>query len=151
MYKRQALVASFGALHYAASKGVKFSVINFSNRADICQWTSNYHNAEKTLLSYQGGGTFLPFKQIASQCDKADRNVLVFIITDFGIYNWRSAKKIMIDLAQKGHKIVGFFIGSTSIPKNKFKDLLDKVTFYGIKNVKDLVNLVIKEVKNYYS
>jgi len=145
-----ALVASFASLHFAASKGAKFSIINFSNRADICQWTSDYKKAEKTLLSYQGGGTFLPFKQIANQCNKADRKVLVFIITDFGIYNWSSAKKIMIELAQKGHKIVGFFIGSTTIPKNKFKDLLDKVTFYGLKTAKDLINLVIKEVKKYY-
>ena len=146
-----ALMASFASLHYAASKGAKFSIINFSNRADICQWTSDYKKAEKTLLSYQGGGTFLPFKQIENQCDKADGKALVFIITDFGIYNWSSAKKIMISLAQKGHKIVGFFIGSTSIPKSKFKDLLDKVTFYGLRSAKDLINLVIKEVKNYYN
>ena len=45
-----ALVASFASLHYAASKGAKFSIINFSNRADIWQWTSNYSKAEKTLL-----------------------------------------------------------------------------------------------------
>ena len=39
----------------------------------------------------------------------------------------------MIDLEQKGHKIVGFFIGTSKIPKDKFKNLLDKVTFYGIR------------------
>jgi len=75
----------------------------------------------------------------------------VFIITDFGIYNWSKAKKIMINLAQKGHKVVGFFIGSTRIPEEKFKNLLDKVKFYGIGNPKDLINLVIKEVQYYYS
>jgi hypothetical protein len=56
----------------------------------------------------------------------------------------------MIDLSNKGHKIVGFFIGATSIPKAQFKTLLDKVTFYPIKNSKDLINLVIEEVKKYY-
>ncbi|MFX1488628.1 MAG: hypothetical protein ACFFBI_05735, partial [Promethearchaeota archaeon] len=30
-----ALIAAFAALHYAANKGTKFSIINFSNRADI--------------------------------------------------------------------------------------------------------------------
>ncbi|MFX0152837.1 MAG: hypothetical protein ACFFAJ_18795 [Candidatus Hodarchaeota archaeon] len=145
-----ALVAAFASLHYAASKGAKYSVINFSNRADICQWTSDYKKAEKVLLRYQGGGTFLPIKEIANQCDNADRKSLIFIITDFGIYNWSKAKKIMIDLAEKGHRIVGFFIGSTKIPKEKFKNLLDKVTFYGIGNPKDLINLVIKEVKKHY-
>ena len=145
-----ALVAAFASLHYAARKGAKFSVINFSNRAYICQWTSDYKKAEKVLLGYQGGGTFLPIKEIASQCEKAERNALVFIITDFGIYNWSKAKKIMIDLAQKGHKMVGFFIGSKSIPKEKFKNLLNKVKFYGIGNPKDLINLVIKEVHKYY-
>jgi len=56
----------------------------------------------------------------------------------------------MINLASKGHKIVGFFIGASTIPKNRFKDMLDKVTFYPIKNIKDLINLVIEEVKKYY-
>ncbi len=144
-----ALVASFASLHYAAKKGVKLSVINFSNRADICNWTANYQKAENTLLRYQGGGTVLPLKEIANQCEKAEKKALIFLITDFGIYNWSRAKKTMMNLAEN-HKIVGFFIGSTKIPKDKFKDLLDKVTFYGIGDVKDLINLVIKEVKKYY-
>ena len=145
-----ALVAAFAALHYAANKGVKFSIINFSNKADVCQWTSDFKKAERVLLRYQGGGTVLPTKEIVQQCDKAERKALIFIITDFGIYNWSKSKKIMIDLAQRGHKIVGFFIGATKIPKDKFKTLLDKVTFYGIRDAKDLIDLVITEVKKYY-
>ncbi len=145
-----ALIAAFATLHYAAKKGAKFSIINFSNIADICSWTSDFKKAETTLLRYQGGGTVLPIKQIAQQCEKAERKSLIFIITDFGIYNWSKAKKSMIDLAQRGHKIVGFFIGASKIPKDKFKNLLDKVTFYGIRNSKDLINLVISEVKKYY-
>jgi hypothetical protein len=145
-----AVVAAFAALHYAAGKGAKFSIINFSNRADICNWTSDYKKAEQILLRYQGGGTILPIKQIAQQCAKAERKSLIFIITDFGIYNWTKAKKTMIDLAQTGHKIVGFFIGPSKIPKDKFKNLTDKITFYGIRNTKDLINLVITEVKKYY-
>ncbi len=145
-----ALVASFAALHFAAKKGVKFSVINFSNRADICDWTYDYKKAERTLLRYQGGGTHLPIKDIVRQTEKSERDTLIFIITDFGIYNWSKSKKTMIDLTQKGHKIVGFFIGNAKIPKEKFKGLLEKVTFYPIKNAKDLTNLVIKEVKNYF-
>jgi hypothetical protein len=145
-----ALVAAFAALHYAANKGAKFSIINFSNRADICQWTSDFKKAERILLRYQGGGTVLPIDEIAMQCDKAERKALIFIITDFGIYNWSKAKKKMIDLAQNGHKIVGFFIGSSKIPTQKFKNLMDKVTFYGIRNAKDLIDLVITEVKKYY-
>jgi hypothetical protein len=145
-----ALIAAFAALHHAASKGAKFSIINFSNVADICPWTSDFRMAERVLLRYQGGGTVLPIKEIAQQCDKAERKSLIFVITDFGIYNWSKSKKIMIDLAQKGHKIVGFFIGASKIPKDKFKTLLDKVTFYAIRNPKDLIDLVITEVKNYY-
>ncbi len=145
-----ATVAAFAALHYAAGKGAKFSIINFSNRADVCQWTSDYKIAEHVLLRYQGGGTILPIKQITQQCGKAERKSLIFIITDFGIYNWTKSKKTMIDLAQRGHKIVGFFIGPSKIPKDKFKNLMDKVTFYGIRNTKDLIDLVITEVKKYY-
>lgn len=145
-----ALIAAFASLQYAASKGAKFSIINFSNRADICQWTSNYQEAEKTLLRYQGGGTVLPIKEIAQQCEKADRKVLIFIITDFGIYNWSKAKKVMIKLAQKDHKIVGFFIGSSKIPKQKFKEIINKVSFFPIETVNDLIGLVIEELKKNY-
>jgi hypothetical protein len=146
-----AVVASFAALHHAASKGVKFSVVNFSNRADTCQWTKNYRRAESTILRYQGGGTVLPIKEIAAQCDKAERKVLVIIITDFGIYNWAKAKKQMINLADNGHQIVGFFIGASKIPKDRFKGLLEKVNFYPIRNIKDLIDLVIDNIKRYYS
>ncbi|MBD3196970.1 MAG: hypothetical protein GF317_18095 [Candidatus Lokiarchaeota archaeon] len=145
-----ALIAAFASLYYAAKKGVKFSVINFSNKADICTWTNNYEEAESTLLHYQGGGTVLPMKEIQKQCENSDKKVLVFIITDFGIYNWSSAKKSMLNLIQKGHKLVGFFIGSSKIPKSKFGELLNKVTFYPIKNTRDLINLVIEEVKKFY-
>ena len=145
-----ALLASFAALHFAAKKGVEFSVINFSNRADVCDWTVDYKKAERTLLRYQGGGTNLPIKDIVKQAEKSERNTLIFIITDFGIYNWKSAKKLLSDLSNKGHKIVGFFIGSAKIPEEKFKGLLEKVTFYPIKDSRDLINLVIEEVKKYY-
>jgi hypothetical protein len=145
-----ALIASFAALHYVAKKGVKFSVINFSNKADICPWTVDYTKAEKKLLRYQGGGTHLPLKQIKIQCDKADQNVLIFLITDFGIYNWTKSKNLFSDLINQGQKIVGFFIGTKSVPKNKFKDLQDKMTFYPIQKAGDLINLIIEEVKRYY-
>ncbi|TXT56205.1 MAG: hypothetical protein BAJALOKI1v1_1970003 [Promethearchaeota archaeon] len=145
-----ALIAAFASLHYAAKKGVKFSVINFSDRADICPWTYDYRKAEKTLLRYQGGGTELPIKAITTQCNRADKNVLVFVITDFGIYNWSSSKKTLLSLSQKGHKLVGFFIGSDSIPKKRFKDLLTHIIFYAIKDWHQLINLVIEEITKYY-
>ncbi|MFO7794541.1 MAG: hypothetical protein ACQERB_13100 [Promethearchaeati archaeon] len=145
-----ALIAAFASLHYAAKRGVKFSVINFSNKADVSDWTSDFRKAEKTLLTYQGGGTVLPTKKIIKQCDKADKKVLVFIITDFGIYNWSSSKRSFLNLSKQGHKVVGFFIGSKKIPKNKFKDLLNNVSFYPVKSPKDLINLVIQEIKKYY-
>lgn len=146
-----ALIAAFAALHYAAQKGAKFSIINFSNRADICDWTNNCYKAEKVLLRYQGGGTQLPIKALLKQCEKAERKSLIFIITDFGIYNWGPSKKAMLFLTEKAHKIVGFFIGSSKIPKEKFKGLLDSVSFYPIKDIKDLIDLVIEEIKHYYS
>lgn len=146
-----ALVASFAALHHAAKKGVKFSVINFSGYAQTCNWTNDYERAEKVLLNYQGDGTVLPITEIKKQCGKAERPCLVFIITDFGINNWKASKKTMLELVDKGHKMVGFFIGSTNIPESKFGDLLNKVTFYPIRTENDLINLVIKEIKQFYS
>lgn len=146
-----AVVASFAALHHAASKGAKFSVINFSSKADTCPWSSNYRHAEETILRYQGGGTVLPLKEMIDQCDKAERKVLVLLITDFGIYNWAKSKKVLISLVNRGHDIVGFFIGAKEIPEKKFKTLLDKVNFYPINNAKNLIDLVIQNIQNRYS
>ena len=145
-----ALIAAFAALHYVAKKAINFSVINFSNKADICDWTSDYKDAEKVLLRYQGGGTQLPLNEMSKQCQKANQKVLVFIITDFGIYNWNASKKTLLKLSEQGHHIVGFFIGSSEIPKTKFKDLLTKMSFYPIKKPKDLIALVIKEIIAHY-
>ena len=92
----------------------------------------------------------MPIKAIVKQCEKSEREILIFIITDFGIYNWNSAKKLLLNLSNQGHKIVGFFIGASKIPKDRFKTLLDKLTFYAIKNSKDLISLVVKEVRKYY-
>lgn len=145
-----ALIAAFAALHYVAKKAIKFSVINFSNRADVCDWTINYKDAEKTLLRYQGGGTQLPLDAISKQCKKSNQRVLVLIITDFGIYNWNSSKKTFLKLLDQGHHVVGFFIGSSKIPNSKFKDLLGKMSFYPIKKSKDLIALVVKEIIKKY-
>ena len=146
-----AVLASFAALHYATGKGVKCSVINFSNVPDICQWTYDFHQAENTILRYQGGGTVLPLNAIAQQCDKAENKILILLITDFGIYNWGKSKKILLDIVKKGHDVVGFFIGARNIPENKFKSLLDKVNFYPIKNYKNLIDLVINNMQKHYS
>jgi hypothetical protein len=141
------LIAAFAALHYVARKAIKFSVINFSNKADVCDWTTNFKEAEKTLLRYQGGGTELPLTAIAKQCQKAEHKVLIFIITDFGIYNWKASKKTFLKLSDQGHHIIGFFIGCSEIPKSKFKELLSKMSFYPIKKSMDLIALVIKEIR----
>jgi len=148
-----ALVAAFAVLHYVARKGCKFSVINFSGRADICDWSFDYTKAEKRLLKYQGSGTILPIKAMMKLAEKTEKNILIIIITDFGLYNWGSAKKGMLKLLNKGHKIVGFFISPSYHRKDdeRFKDLYDEgAIFYQIKNVNDLIDLVIKEVKKNY-
>ncbi len=148
-----ALVAAFAVLHYVAKKGCKFSIINFSGRADICDWTFDYIKAEKRLLKYQGSGTVLPIKSMKILAEKAEKNILIILITDFGLYNWKPARKGMLELLNKGHKIVGFFI-SPSIRQDedkRFKELYDKgAIFYQISNISDLINLVIKEVKKNY-
>ncbi len=145
-----ALVASFASLHCVAKKGAKFSAINFSNFADVCPWTSDQQQAEKVLLRYQGGGTVMPIQQLVEQCNKSEKPVLVFIITDFGIHNWASTRKTLIGLANQGHKIVGFFIGPPTRSEESFKGLENKVIFYPITSPEDLINLVVKEIKNNY-
>ncbi|MHA1704934.1 MAG: hypothetical protein ACTSUX_02510 [Promethearchaeota archaeon] len=145
-----AVLSSFAVLNHAIKKGVKVSVINFSDRALVCDWTANVSNAENVILKYQGGGTVLPIKVLLKQCQKAENNVLVFLITDFELYNWKAARKKLIQVAEWGHKIIGFFIGSKSIEENWVHELQERIKLYPIKNLEDLINLIISEVKKYY-
>ncbi len=146
-----ALIAAFAALHFASRRGVKFGIINFSGLPIICDWTYDFNKAERVLLKYQGSGTVLPTKKIEEMCRKSENSILIMIITDFGIYNWVKTKNSMNRLVLNGHQIVGFFIGSEHIPKTKFKDFSEKIAFYPIKNPKELINLVIREVTQRYS
>lgn len=150
-----ALIAAFAVLHYIAKKGCKFSVINFSGRADTLNWTFDYTKAEKKMLQWQGSGTVLPIKQMIKLAENSEKKILIILITDFGLYNWKPAKKGMLELLNNGHKIVGFFINSYSTKiddDERFKELYKKgAIFYLIRDVNDMVDLVIKEVKKNYS
>ena len=145
-----AVLSSFAVLAHAIRKGVKVSVINFSDRALICDWTTNISKAENVILKYQGGGTVLPIKVLLKQCQKAENNVLVFLITDFELHNWKAAWKNLIKIAEWGHKVIGFFIGSKSIEENWVYELQERIKLYPIKNIEDLIGLIISEVKKYY-
>jgi hypothetical protein len=146
-----ALLSSFAVLHYAVKKGVEFSVINFSNRGNICPWTKNYIEAESILLKYQGGGTELPTKEILQDCESCSGKALIFLITDFGLHNWVKAKDAFFTLASRGHKIIGFFIGSSKLPESKLNELEHIIRFYPVKSQKDIPNLIITECKASYS
>ncbi|MHA1733621.1 MAG: hypothetical protein ACTSU5_16860 [Promethearchaeota archaeon] len=148
-----ALVAAFAALHFASRRGCKVASLNFSDVGISCNWTKDYRLVEKNLLSYQGGGTEIPVKGMLGLVGKAERSSLVLLITDFGIYNFRAAKRAFNNILDSGHKIVAFFIDGTQkeLEGEDFKSLGERgAQFYPVRNVKDLVGLVIEEVKKYY-
>ncbi|HMF34264.1 MAG TPA: hypothetical protein VKK79_22755, partial [Candidatus Lokiarchaeia archaeon] len=149
-----AVVAAFAAAHFAFSRGCKVASLNFSDIAIQCHWTNDFHKVENTLLQYQGGGTVLPVKPLKQLVYEADRHVLVLIITDFGLNNFQRAIRAFTELGDAGNAISGFFIGAdpTEFDKDpRFDEVRQHgICFYPVKRVKDLIGLVIEEIRKFY-
>ena len=148
-----ALVASFASLNYALMKGAKVAAINFSDYFNVQSWTREIKKIEKILLNYQGMGTNLPTTEIKRQCQIADRKSIVFLITDFEIFNWGVAYPDILKILHMGNKIIGFFIGGNPSELNSpdFDELSTLgAKFYCVNNVDDLIGLVISEIKEVY-
>jgi hypothetical protein len=148
-----ALVASFASLNYALTKGAKVAAINFSDYFNVQSWTRDSKKIEKILLKYQGMGTNLPITEIKRQCQVADRKSIVFLITDFEIFNWGVAYPDILKILQMGNKIIGFFIGGNPSELNSpdFDELSELgAKFYCVNKIDDLIGLVISEIKEIY-
>lgn len=148
-----ALIASFACVNYALMKGAKIAAINFSDYFEVQSWTRDYKKIEKTLLKYQGMGTNLPTTEIKRQCQIADRKSIVFLITDFEIFNWGVAYPDILKILHMGNKIIGFFIGGNPSELNSpdFDELSTLgAKFYCVNNIDDLIGLVISEIKEVY-
>ncbi len=149
-----ASVAAFAAAHFAFSRGCKVAVLNFSDVAVACDWTSQYSMVEETILQYQGGGTVIPLQPLKRLARSAERHVLVLLITDFGINNFKPAIRAFLELAEQGHMVTGFFIGAEPgvfEQDDRFEELRERgISFYPVMKVKELIGLVIEEIKRFY-
>ncbi len=149
-----ASVAAFAAAHFAFSRGCKVAVLNFSDVAIACDWTSQYAMVEETILQYQGGGTEIPLIPLRRLARNADRHVLVLLITDFGINNFKPAIRAFLEIAEEGHMVTGFFIGAECgafEQDPRFGELRERgISFYPVMKVKELIGLVIEEIKHFY-
>lgn len=148
-----ALLAAFASFQYALQKGSLVAGINFSSGVAVQNWTNDPRKMEQLFLAYQGGGTTLPSKHVQKLANQAKKPVLVMIISDMQMQNWGSAFHIFLSLLEQKHRIVGFFIdgNKTILEGSDFKTLLSAgARFYCVRNINDLLGLVIKEVKENY-
>ncbi len=130
------------------------AVLNFSDIAVYCDWTTQYSRVEETILQYQGGGTVIPLQPLKRLARSAERHVLVLLITDFGINNFKPAIRAFLELAEQGHMVTGFFIGAEPgvfEQDDRFEELRERgISFYPVMKVKELIGLVIEEIKRFY-
>lgn len=149
-----AALAAFAALHYVMTQGCKVASLNFSDIALACEWTNDYTKVEANILQYQGGGTELPIKALQKLVHQAERRVFVLIITDLGIHNYKRAFNTFTTLAEEGNLVTGFFIGGDPdefANEPRFVELRERgISFYPVKNIKDLVGLVIGEIQKFF-
>lgn len=147
------LLASFAALYYALQQGSYVSVLNFSENCYYSDWTNDFVKLEECLLHYQGSGTILPSQQMLKLSRNASRPSCILIITDFEIHNWDQAYNDFISLLTLGNKIICFFIGGNEnqLETDEFENLRNLgASFFCIKKRRDLIGLVIREIKNIY-
>ncbi|MHA1595426.1 MAG: vWA domain-containing protein [Candidatus Baldrarchaeia archaeon] len=148
-----ALVSAFAALDFAMRKNCRMAVLNFSDEPITCEWTRDRKKVEDCLLTYQGGGTELPIEELIELVQKARDQVLVLIISDAEIYNWKQALRGLMEIASMGHKIVLFLIGGREedLQSKKFKTFFQMGgKIYPVQDANDLPKMVIEEVRGYY-
>ncbi|MFW9767830.1 MAG: hypothetical protein ACFFF9_03605 [Candidatus Thorarchaeota archaeon] len=146
-----ALVSAFAAMEVALRKGSRIAAINFSDGSHSSNWSTTREGAERVLLAYQGGGTVAPTKKIMEACDKAESQVMVLMITDAEIANWKKFIDSIRDLTTRGHKPFIFHIGAGKRKTKVQRSLEDAgASVFPIKSVKDLPGLVIREVHGVY-
>ncbi|MHA2234519.1 MAG: hypothetical protein ACXABH_04225 [Candidatus Thorarchaeota archaeon] len=148
-----ALVSAFAAMEVALQKGSRVAAINFSDGSRSSKWSSSRDGVERVLLAYQGGGTVAPIKKIVAACEAAESQVMVLMITDAEIANWKKFISSIRDLANRDHKPFIFQIGAgTGKRKSKVQRALEDAgaNVFPIKSVKDLPSLVIREVRGVF-
>jgi hypothetical protein len=149
-----ALVAAFAAMDFAFRNGCKVAAINFSDGVQTSDWSRERAPAERALLAYQGGGTVAPMKRILEVCEKAEKDVIILLLTDAEISNWKQMLGTIETLSKRGHHLFLFHIGVGKESRaSKINRSLTKAgaSVYPIKSVKDLPGLVIREVRDAYS
>ncbi|MBD3407129.1 MAG: hypothetical protein GF411_13505 [Candidatus Lokiarchaeota archaeon] len=149
-----ALVASFAAIDFAVQKGSKVAAINFSDGVRKSTWTRERSSAEKILLSYQGGGTVAPTTEILQACSEAESNVIILMITDAEIANWKNLVSSAKKLTRLGHKFIMFCIGSDKkkISSKGFRSIIRAgATLIPIESVEDLPGMVVREVRGVFT
>ncbi len=149
-----ALVAAFAAVHFARLKGIQLSAINFSGSWRECGWTRDVAAIERTLLEYEGDGTVLPTRAVIKLAQQNGRPTLVFIISDAGLYDWQAEMRPLTALMEGKHKIIFFLIGGRGADLNekRFAEFMAHGgRIYCIRNVADLIGLVVDEIKRAYA
>jgi hypothetical protein len=147
-------VAAFAAVHFARLKGIQLAAINFSGSWHECGWTRDVGEVEKALLEYEGDGTVLPTRAVIKLARQNGRPTLVFIISDAGLNDWQSEMRPLAMLMEQRHKIVFFLIGgrAADMQEKRFVEFVQQGGhIYCIRNVTDLIGLVVDEIKRVYA
>ncbi|NWF95500.1 MAG: VWA domain-containing protein [Candidatus Thorarchaeota archaeon] len=144
-----ALLSAFAAVEFAFKRNQRVAVINFSDDIRTCTFTRSRQEVEDILLSYQGGGTVAPVKDIARVCGESEGRVLVLVMTDADIANWDQFVDSVERLSAQGHQFYVFHIGEAR------EETLEALRTAGASAVpvttpKDLCGIVIREVGQLY-
>lgn len=105
----QAILASYGLIHYFESKQGQVALIGFSDKitADI-EWTKNYDEVKDKLLISGSGGTKFPIQKVQNEIVKSKNAIVTVIITDGEIQNIQNSLDFFREYLNDGNKLYIF-------------------------------------------
>ena len=105
-----ALITAFSILEFAKMQQLEIAVINFSGKARILDWSTNYGGIEDLLIEYQGNGTIFPYEEIFDLLTNVKQRVLIVIISDSLFFNKEEAIQSIKMFKSTIHKLIFFKI-----------------------------------------
>ena len=143
----QAILASYGLIHYFESIQSQVALLCFSDKiASNIEWTKNYDEIKDNLLRNGSGGTNFPITTVQNTIEKNKNGVVTVVITDGELENIESSLAFFRDYLNDNNKLY-IFLQDRKANINCFRELsnLGAKVIIAI-TAKKMTDLVLQEM-----
>lgn len=120
----QAILASYGLIHYFGSTQSQVALLCFSdNITSNVQWTKNYDEIKDNLLKNGNGGTKFPIATVQNSIKKNKNGIVTVVITDGELGNIEASLGFFQDYLNDNNKLYIFLQNKKDDVNVKYKNL----------------------------